>query len=112
MPQDEIIGTIPQALFMMNSPILNRLIVAGRGSQLERVLSENADDSDAVNEVYLLALGRNASAKEVKVCLDYRKEVTRPQRSVRRPVLEFAEFERVPFAAIAAGRHFPQPAHR
>ncbi|MEX2317470.1 MAG: DUF1549 domain-containing protein [Pirellulales bacterium] len=74
-PQDDIIGTIPQALFMMNSPVLDRMIKAGRGSQLQQILAENPGDDDAVNELYLLVLGRTATEKELKVCLEYRKDV-------------------------------------
>ncbi len=74
-PQDDIIGTIPQALFMMNSPMLDRMIKAGRGSQLQQILVENPNDQDAVNELYLLVLGRTATEKELKVCLEYRQEV-------------------------------------
>jgi len=70
-PQDDIIGKVPQALFMMNSPTVNSLI-RGRGeTSLGRILNENSDDNDAINELYLLVLARAPSKKEVKVCTAY-----------------------------------------
>jgi hypothetical protein len=72
---DEITGNVPQALFMMNSRLINGLIHGEGRTRLARILREYADDKDAVREVYVLALAREPSPREETVCLDYVKEV-------------------------------------
>jgi len=72
--QDEIIGTVPQALFLMNSPAVNRLVESRDGSKLKQILDENKNDADAANELYLLVLGRTATPNEIKTCVDYVQE--------------------------------------
>jgi hypothetical protein len=75
-PNEEVLGTIPQALFLMNSPQLNRAI---RGSDKEtilgQILADNADDHDALEALYLRVLARRPNAKEVEVCDAYRAKV-------------------------------------
>lgn len=71
-PRDEIVGSIPQALFMMNSPALNRLIDGdARDSQIARLRESLTDDEDVVRELYLTVLGRDATDEEVRICQDY-----------------------------------------
>lgn len=74
-PQADIVGEIPQALFMMNSPTLNNLIRADGNTRLARVLRDFQDDEDAVNELYLRVLAREPSSSEMKICLQYIKRV-------------------------------------
>ena len=79
-PRDDVIGTVPQALFLMNSPFLNRLITGRGNSSLARILKEHPSDDDAVNELYLLVLAREATDGERKTCNDYIKDVgNRPE---------------------------------
>jgi hypothetical protein len=73
-PADEVLGTIPQALFLMNSPQLERAISNPRGV-LPGLLEENPDDSDALEALYLRVLSRTPSDAEATVCLDHIAEV-------------------------------------
>jgi hypothetical protein len=102
--RDEVAGSIPQALVMMNSPMLSAAMQAGppmpgrfepgafgrppfgRGPafgvgrrapqpMLERLLRENDDDRDLVVELYLRVLARKPSSKELRTCLAYRRDV-------------------------------------
>jgi len=71
-PRDDIVESIPQALFMMNSPSLNRLIDGDASdSQIARLRQSLTDDEDIVRELYLLALGRAATDDEVRICCNY-----------------------------------------
>ena len=74
-PQDEITGTIPQALFMMNFAGLNQLTKASGQTRLARILNEFKHDDDALSELYLLVLSRQPSDKELKICRDYIAQV-------------------------------------
>lgn len=73
-PQEELTGSVPQALFMMNSPLLNRMIQGSGGTRLARILRDNAEDRDAVQELYLLVLARQPSERELQISLDYVRE--------------------------------------
>jgi len=55
--QDQIEGSIPQALFLMNSPI-TRAMTARPGSMLAQLLRQYPDDAEAVEELYLRCLAR------------------------------------------------------
>jgi hypothetical protein len=68
---DEVNGTIPQALFLMNNPTLNGHIAAARTSVLGRLLREHKDDAAAVDALYRLTLARSPSAGERRRCLSY-----------------------------------------
>jgi len=74
-PQADIVGTVPQALYLMNSPRINSLIRGTGRTRLGNILRENADDAKALSEVYLLVLSREPSAKERKICGDYIQKV-------------------------------------
>jgi len=75
-PPEDVLGTIPQALFLMNSPQLNQAI---RGSDkktiLGQILIDNADDHDALEALYLRVLARRPNAREVEVCDGYLAKV-------------------------------------
>jgi hypothetical protein len=70
-PPDEIIGTLPQALFLMNNPTVNNLIKAGGQTRLARLLSDFPENEDAVTELYLLVLAREPSDRERKITQEY-----------------------------------------
>ena len=79
-PQDEILGTVPQALFFMNGPQLAALIRAGGQTRLARIVREYPNDDDALSELYLLVLSRQPTSKEIQICKDYLKQVNnRPE---------------------------------
>jgi len=61
-------GSIPQALLMMNGPLVQKAISADKGSYLYSLLMENRNgkDVDRINALYLASLGRDATTKELK----------------------------------------------
>lgn len=61
-------GTIPQALLMMNGPLVQNAISAEKGSYLNEVLSNPSykKDPDRIRALYLAALGRTPTSTEVK----------------------------------------------
>ncbi len=70
--RDEIAGSIPQALFLMNAPEINQALQGKRpGTQLGRLLEEVRDDKAVVTELYLRCLAREPKAIEVQTCLDH-----------------------------------------
>ena len=70
-PQDELLGNVPQALFMMNSTLLSAL-ESGRGfTMLARTLRQYSDDNDALAELYLRTLSREPSDAETEICLEH-----------------------------------------
>jgi hypothetical protein len=70
--RDELAGSIPQALWMMNSAELNRVIhVRQSDGMLAQVLSGSRDDNAAINELYLRCLAREPKPGEIETCLTY-----------------------------------------
>lgn len=74
-PQADITGNIPQALFMMNSPLLNNQIKASGFTRLSGLLKRFSDNEDAISELYLMVLAREPSRKELGIFNDYIAEV-------------------------------------
>lgn len=74
-PPDAVLGTLPQALWMMNSRLVNSAVEVRQGSVLQQLLEENADDTAVIGELYLRVLGRQPSTNEVKICTEYLLEV-------------------------------------
>ncbi len=73
-PRDEVSGSIPQALTMMNGPQINRAIDGNRGTELVRLLNSTKDDEAVATELYLRCLGREPNKDELKTCLDQVKD--------------------------------------
>ena len=71
-PRDEITASIPQALLMMNAPLLARAI-NGRnaGTVLGKLLAAESDDETVVTELYLRCLAREPRPEELAACLSY-----------------------------------------
>lgn len=70
--RDEVSGSIPQALFLMNSDGINRALHARNShSALSLLLDREAKDENVVFELYLRSLAREPKAAELKQCLDY-----------------------------------------
>jgi hypothetical protein len=76
-PRDEIAGSIPQALAMMNAPQINQATTArGRiNSPLARMMNETYDNRELVQKLYLKTLAREPTAAEMKTCLAYIQDV-------------------------------------
>ena len=70
-PNDDILGTIPQALFLMNSPQLNRAMAVGGNTVLGRILSSTPDNRQALLALYVRVFSRGPTAKEQQTCLRY-----------------------------------------
>ncbi len=72
MRRDEVAGSIPQALFLMNAPELNRAINGRQsGSSLGQLLAEVSQDDALVEELYLRCLAREPKQTELQTCLDH-----------------------------------------
>ncbi len=70
-PYDDVLGTIPQALFLMNSSQLNNAMRANPNSLLGKILTSGPDDRRALNMLYLHVLAREPTQKEIKVLHGY-----------------------------------------
>ena len=70
--RDEVASSIPQALFLMNSPQLNRAIRARnpRGP-LAQLLDKESKNEAVVKELYMRTLAREPKPAEVEKCLQY-----------------------------------------
>ncbi|WP_165250688.1 DUF1549 domain-containing protein [Paludisphaera soli] len=68
---DEVLGTIPQALFLMNGPIVHNRTQARPGTPLGAILARSAGDREALDALYLQVLSRRPTPKEVAVCGEY-----------------------------------------
>lgn len=74
-PQEDIVGSIPQALYLMNSPQLNSQIRGTGDTRLGRILRDNDDDRDALAELYLRVLAREPSDRELEINAGHIAEV-------------------------------------
>ncbi|MCA9267908.1 MAG: DUF1549 domain-containing protein [Planctomycetales bacterium] len=73
--RDEIEGSIPQSLALMNSPQLSALISASPFTPLGKLLRELDNDEDVVVDLYLRGLARQPRDAEIAKCLQYVKSV-------------------------------------
>jgi hypothetical protein len=74
---DEVEGTIPQALLLMNNPILANRIQAKDGNLLGKLLKQHERDEDALNALYLRVLARKPTERELQKCRNYITKVGR-----------------------------------
>lgn len=75
IPNDEVLGTIPQALFLMNSGQIDQAIKGQRGTVLTEILSKNPDNRAALEALYLRVLARSPNDDEVRTCGKYLENV-------------------------------------
>jgi hypothetical protein len=68
---DEVEGSIPQALLLMNNPAINQRIQATGTNLLARILKAYPQDDDAVRMVYLRTLARKPTDGELQKCRSY-----------------------------------------
>ena len=71
VPGDDVLGTIPQALFLMNGPIVSNRTLARPGTVLAEILATVPDERTALNAVYLRVLSRYPNAQEVEIFSRY-----------------------------------------
>lgn len=75
--RDEVTGSIPQALFLMNSTQLHQLISArDRNGPIAGILRSVDNDDDAVSELYLTVLGRNPTDGELNICREFLQDAS------------------------------------
>lgn len=74
-PQADILGNIPQALFVMNSEAMRSLTKGTGDTVLSRLLKQYSDDEAALDELYLRVLSREPSDREREINLAYVKKV-------------------------------------
>jgi hypothetical protein len=80
-PQGDLTGNIPQALFMMNSPMLSAGINARGNTALRRILTQFEEDRAALSELYLRVLTREPTVEEIDICLEYVTETADRNRA-------------------------------
>jgi hypothetical protein len=68
---EDVMGTIPQALFLMNGPIVSNRIQARPGTVLGEVLSTAPNPRAALGALYLRVLSRQPTKEEVEICSRY-----------------------------------------
>jgi hypothetical protein len=80
-PPNEVEGSIPQALLLMNNPAIGQRIQAKGATVLAKILTENPkDDDDAIRAVYRRTLGRGPSERELSRCRQHLSSVAnRPE---------------------------------
>jgi hypothetical protein len=80
-PQDDLLGNIPQALFLMNSTQMEGQIRASGMTRLARILRSQPANEDALDELYLLVLSRLPTRKEADINLAYIQELGQRQEA-------------------------------
>jgi uncharacterized protein DUF1549/uncharacterized protein DUF1553 len=73
--REDVAHSIPQALSMMNSPIIAGALRGNGNTMLARKLTAIKDNPALVQELYLKVLGREATSSELTTCLAYVKQV-------------------------------------
>jgi hypothetical protein len=74
-PQADITGNVQQALLLMNAPGLRGALSAQGNTRLGQILREHPNDQDALAELYLLALSREPSDRELQIGQQHLREV-------------------------------------
>jgi hypothetical protein len=75
LPFDEVLGTIPQALLMMNSALIHTYTSADGKTILAAMLDEKKTDAEIVTALYGRVLARKPTTQELDVCHGYLKKV-------------------------------------
>jgi hypothetical protein len=68
---EDVMGTIPQALFLMNGPIVTNRTQARPGTVLGEILSTAANERAALGALYLRVLSRQPTTHEIEICSHY-----------------------------------------
>ncbi len=75
LPNEDVMGTIPQALFLMNGPLVSSGIQARPGAMLGKILSTTSNARNALRTLYMQVLSRPPTTEEAEVCARYIKSV-------------------------------------
>jgi hypothetical protein len=68
---EDVMGTIPQALFLMNGPIVTNRVQARPGTVLGEILSTAPNPRAALGALYLRVLSRGPTKDEMEICSRY-----------------------------------------
>jgi hypothetical protein len=68
---EDVMGTIPQALFLMNGPIVTNRTQARPGTVLGEILSTAPNPRAALSALYLRVLSRGPTKEEFEICSRY-----------------------------------------
>src|SRR5262249_24705230 len=74
LPFDEVLGTIPQALVMMNSALVHTYTSANGKTILAEMLEKGKADDEIVTALYGKVLARKPSSEELATCQRYIKK--------------------------------------
>jgi Protein of unknown function (DUF1549)/Protein of unknown function (DUF1553) len=72
---EDVMGTIPQALFLMNSPLINNRVQARPGTVLGELLTTAPNERVALEALYLRVLSRHPTKQEIEICGKYLSNV-------------------------------------
>jgi hypothetical protein len=75
LPVDEVQGTIPQALLMMNSVLVNTYVAGTGKTFLAEAFDKKMSDDDILLGLYERALARRPTPEELKICQSYMQKV-------------------------------------
>jgi hypothetical protein len=75
LPAEEVQGTIPQALLMMNSVLVNTFVAAKGKTYLAEALDKGLPDDEILLTLYERTLARKPTAKELAICKQYLENV-------------------------------------
>jgi len=82
LPAEEVQGTIPQALLMMNSVLVNTYVSATGKSLLADALKQGRTDEQILLLLYERTLARKPKPDEVAICTDYIAKVGNRQEAL------------------------------
>ncbi len=72
---EDVLGTIPQALFLMNSPMVHNRTLAKPGTVLGEIMTNAPNERAALVALYLRVLSRQPTTHEIEVCGKYLSSV-------------------------------------
>src|SRR5437764_7706457 len=75
LPAEEVQGTIPQALLMMNSVLVNTFVAANGKTYLAEALGKGLSDDEILLSLYERTLARKPSGDEIATCKCYLEKV-------------------------------------
>jgi hypothetical protein len=75
LPAEDVQGTIPQALLMMNSVLVNTFVAASGKTYLAEALGKGLPDDEILLALYERTLARKPSGDEIAICKRYLKNV-------------------------------------
>src|SRR5207245_601331 len=82
LPAEEVQGTIPQALLMMNSVLVNTFVAAKGKTYLTEALSKGLSDDEILLALYERTLARKPSGEELAVRKRYSQKVSARKEAV------------------------------